>query len=168
VSKEPKGTGKGGGKGPAQDLNPDLMLEDEELTAGIRQDLEKLVEGELAVEELSANRTAFLKAWLKDDLHRAADYLRGLGGELQTLEERTGDWLLDAADPTETAWPNLMRCIKRGQPWALAGETVGEGVELQCLGCGYRALPPANSQITPCHRCGYGCFRQITGGLSDP
>nr|WP_282450207.1 hypothetical protein [Microbulbifer sp. CAU 1566] len=140
--------------------------EDGRLSTEVRRDLEKLVEGELAVEDLTASKAAFLKAWLKDDLHRAEDYVDELGYELRVLEERTGDWLLDAADPTKTAWPCVMRCIKRGEPWALAGETVGSGEELQCLGCGYRALPEAGSQITPCHRCGYGCFRQITGGLS--
>ncbi|AOS95558.1 hypothetical protein AUP74_00081 [Microbulbifer aggregans] len=138
---------------------------EEDLAEELRQDLENLIEGELAVEDLTANKMAFLRAWLKDDLHRAADYLRGLGGELKTTEERAGEWFLDAADPTETAWPKLMHCIKAGQPWALAGETVAAGEELQCLGCGYRALPPENAQITPCHRCGYGVFRQISGGL---
>jgi len=146
--------------------NPDLLLEDEKLSAGLRQELEQLVKDELAVEKLTANKAAFLKAWLKDDRHRAADYLEDLGGELKTLEERYGDWMLEAADPTKAAWPALMHCIRRGEPWALAGETVGEGEELQCLGCGYRALPDAGSQITPCHRCGYGCFRQIAGGLA--
>ncbi|WP_226643176.1 zinc ribbon-containing protein [Microbulbifer variabilis] len=137
----------------------------DDLADEFREDLEDLVEGELAVENLTANKVAFLRAWLKDDLHRAGDYMRGLGGELLTLEERGGDWLLNAADPTETAWPNLMRCIREGKPWALAGEIVGADEELQCLGCGYLAQPPKNSQITPCHRCGYGCFRQIEGGL---
>ncbi|MEW5250115.1 zinc ribbon-containing protein [Microbulbifer sp. 2201CG32-9] len=136
-----------------------------DLAEELRRSLENLVEGELSVENLTANKLTFLRAWLKDDLHRTGDYLRGLGGELQTLEERTGDWLLNAADPTETAWPNLLRCISGGQPWALAGETVGEGEELQCLGCGYRVLPAPHTQITPCHRCGYGCFRQLEGGL---
>ncbi|WGL17566.1 hypothetical protein PVT68_04560 [Microbulbifer bruguierae] len=157
MSKEPKAKPKAG--------EAHLLPEDEDVTGEFRRDLEKLVEGELAVEKLTASKAAFLRAWLKDDLHQAAAYVRGLGGELKTLEERTGDWLLDAADPTETAWPSLMRCIKTGQPWALAGEKVGKGEELQCLGCGYRALPPAGSRITPCHRCGYGCFRQISGGL---
>jgi hypothetical protein len=137
----------------------------DDLADEFREDLEDLIEGELAVEDLTANKVAFLRAWLKDDLHRAGDYMRGLGGELITLEERGGDWLLNAADPTETAWPNLMRCIREGKPWALAGEIVGADEELQCLGCGYLAQPPENSQITPCHRCGYGCFRQIEGGL---
>lgn len=145
---------------------PKLPQEDD-LADELRRDLENLVEDELAVEDLTATKAAFLRAWLKDDLHRAADYLRGLGGEVQTLEERTGGWLLDAADPTETAWPNLMRCIRTGEPWALAGEVVGPDEELQCLGCGYRAMPPRGSQITPCHRCGYGCFRQIKGGLQE-
>jgi hypothetical protein len=143
---------------------PKLPQEDD-LADELRRDLENLVEGELALENLTANKAAFLRAWLKDDAHKAADYIRGLGGEVRTLEERTGGWLLNAADPTETAWPNLMHCIKEGQPWALAGERVVAGEELQCLGCGYEAFPPANSQITPCHRCGYGCFRQISGGL---
>lgn len=139
---------------------------DDKLTEELRRELEDLVEGELQVEDFTATKLAFLRAWLKDDLHRAADYIRALRGEIQTLEERTGDWLLDAtADPTRTAWPALMAAIKAGQPWALAGERVGPGEELQCLGCGYRALPEAGSRITPCHRCGYGVFRQITGGL---
>ncbi|WP_105103642.1 zinc ribbon-containing protein [Microbulbifer pacificus] len=146
---------------------PDLPSQDEGLTAELRRDLEKLVEGELAVEELTASKAAFLRAWLEDDAHRAEDYLRDLGGEIRTLEERTGDWLLEAADPTKSAWPALMYCIRRGEPWALAGETIGAGEELQCIGCGYRALPEAGSQITPCHRCGYGCFRQIRGGLTS-
>ncbi|WP_444929919.1 hypothetical protein ACJJIF_19395 [Microbulbifer sp. SSSA002] len=139
----------------------------DDLINEFREDFEDLVEGELAIENLTANKMTFLRAWLKDDLHRAAGYIRGLGGELKTLEERSGEWLLNAADPTETAWPNLMRCIKEGKPWALAGEFVGADEELQCLGCGYRAMPPLNTQITPCHRCGYGCFRQIEGGLED-
>ncbi|WP_066966178.1 hypothetical protein [Microbulbifer sp. Q7] len=161
MSKEPKA-----GTKPTQQVdNPDLLLNDEKLSAGLRQELEQLVKDELAVEKLTASKAAFLKAWLKDDAHRAEDYLEGLGGELKTLEERYGDWVLEAADPTKAAWPALMLCIRRGEPWALAGETVGEGEELQCLGCGYRALPDAGSQITPCHRCGYGCFRQVIGGL---
>lgn len=159
MSKKPKAAGKA--------KNPDLPEEDGKLSTEARRDLEKLVEGELAVEDLTASKAAFLKAWLKDDLHRAEDYFDELGYELRVLEERTGDWLLDAADPTKTAWPALMRCIRRGEPWALAGETVARGEELQCLGCGYRALPETGAQITPCHRCGYGCFRQISGGLSE-
>ena len=138
---------------------------EQDLAEELHRDLEALLEGELAVENLTATKVAFLKAWLKDDLHQASDYLRGLRGELQTLEERGRSWLLDAADPTETAWPSLMRCIREGKPWALAGERTGPDEELQCLGCGYRVLPPKNSRITPCHRCGYGCFRQIEGGL---
>lgn len=136
------------------------------LSAELHRDLEKIVEGELAVEELTASKMAFLKAWLKDDLIRAGGYLHQLGDEIRTLEARAGDLLLDAADPTKTIWPNLMYCIKSGQPWALAGERVVPGEILQCLGCGYRALPPAKSRITPCHRCGYGCFRQVPNALN--
>lgn len=134
---------------------------DEKLSTELHRDLEKIVEGELAVEELTASKMAFLKAWLKDDLTRAGEYLLELGDEIRILEERAGDALLDAADPTKTVWPNLMHCIKNGQPWALAGERVVPGEILQCLGCGYRVLPPDKSRITPCHRCGYGCFRQL-------
>ena len=163
MSKEPKAESN-----PQRPVdNPDLLLEDEKLSAGLRRDLKKLVKGELDVEKLTANKAAFLNAWLKDDVNRAEDYLEDLGGEFKTLEERTGDWLLEAADPTKSAWPALMQCIRRGEPWALAGETVVEGEELQCLGCGYRALPDTGAQITPCHRCGYGCFRQISGGLDS-
>lgn len=167
MSKEPKGREKDGQRGldkqkPVKDVPP-VTAEDHDVSKEIRRDLEKLVEGELAVEKLTTTKAAFLRAWLRDDLHEAADYLRGLGSELKILEVRTGDWLLDAADPTKTAWPKLMRCIKRGEPWALAGDTSGESEELQCLGCGYRAQPDSGSQITPCHRCGYGCFRQVVG-----
>ncbi|GMG86492.1 zinc ribbon-containing protein [Biformimicrobium ophioploci] len=140
---------------------------DEGLADEVQRDLEKLVKEELGVENLTANKLAFLKAWLKDDAHRAGTYMRELAGELLTLEERTGDWLQGAADPTESAWPSLMYCIKNGLPWALAGEKVGVGEELECMGCGYRATPPVGEPITPCHRCGYGCFRQITGGLTE-
>ena len=167
MSKKPKGDAKAEPKATEPVDNPDLLLEDEKVSAGVRQDLQRLVEDELAVEKLTASKAAFLRAWLKDDLHRAENYFDELGYELRVLEERTGDWLLDAADPTKTAWPALMRCIRHGEPWALAGETVTRGEELQCLGCGYRALPEAGAQITPCHRCGYGCFRQISGGLNE-
>ncbi|WP_239692451.1 zinc ribbon-containing protein [Microbulbifer mangrovi] len=167
MSKKPKAGSKADPKAAQPVDNPDLLLEDEKVAAGMRQDLAKLVEDELAVEKLTASKAAFLRAWLKDDVHRAEEYLEDLGGELKTLEERTGDWLLDAADPTKSAWPALMYCIRHGEPWALAGEDVGEGEELQCLGCGYRALPDTGTQITPCHRCGFGCFRQVSGGLEE-
>ncbi|GAB2523075.1 zinc ribbon-containing protein [Microbulbifer agarilyticus] len=151
-------------KKPKEAANPDLPDQEGKLSTEARHELEKLVGEELDVEQFTARKAAFLNAWLKDDVHRADDYLRDLGDELITQEERVGDWLLDAADPTKTVWPAIMRCIKRGEAWALAGEEAGQGEALQCLGCGYRALPPAGSEITPCHRCGYGCFRQLMAG----
>ena len=156
MSKKPKEAGKV--------ANPDLPEEDGKLSTEAKRELEKLVGEELDVEKFTARKAAFLNAWIKDDAHRAENYLQDLGGELLTQEERVGDWLLDAADPTKSVWPAVMSCIKRGEPWALAGETVGEGEELQCLACGYRALPDSGAEVTPCHRCGYGCFRQVVGG----
>ncbi|WP_231759858.1 zinc ribbon-containing protein [Microbulbifer elongatus] len=159
MSKKPKEAGKV--------TNPDLPEEDGKLSTEAKRELEKLVGEELDVEQFTARKAAFLNAWIKDDVHRAEDYLQDLGGELLTQEERVGEWLLDAADPTRTVWPAVMACIKRGDPWALAGETVGEGEELQCLACGYRALPDTGVEVTPCHRCGYGCFRQIVASSGD-
>ena len=69
--------------------------------AGLKQEVDDLVKLELTAEKMLGEEVDLAKAYIREDA-------QGVWGDLKLglteLETITGDWLLQAADPTRVEW----------------------------------------------------------------
>lgn len=125
----------------------------ERLRDSFHEEVDKLRELELDVEEFAHRKTDLLKEYLKDDVHGAQDFWRELKGEGHMLEKFVADWLLSAADPSRLDWAKLNQYLNPDQPRIMAGELVTDA-ELVCAHCGNLRLIEGTKKLEACSGCG--------------
>lgn len=125
----------------------------ERLGASFREEVDQLLEMELDVEELAERKAALLRQYIKDDVHGARRFWEDLKGEMDTLEEFLGQWLLQAADPTRLDWAKLNRYIQHKDDLLMAGEHIADA-ELACVGCGKIRVVEGDQRLAACTDCG--------------
>jgi Zinc-ribbon containing domain len=73
--------------------------------------------------------------------------------ELLLLETRTGQWLLQAADPTTLERIQLQQRMESGEAVLMAGEVVRDA-EFSCVNCGQGYRAHGSVMLPPCDTCG--------------
>lgn len=73
--------------------------------------------------------------------------------ELLLLETRTGQWLLQAADPTTLERIQLQQRMESGEAVLMAGEVVRDA-EFNCVSCGQGYRAHGSVMLPPCDTCG--------------
>lgn len=125
----------------------------ERLRDSFHEEVDKLRELELDVEEFARRKTDLLKEYLKDDAHGAQAFWQELKGEGHMLEDFVSDWLLSAADPSRLDWAKLNQYLNPEQPRIMAGELVTDA-ELVCAQCGKFRLIEGTKKLEACTGCG--------------
>lgn len=136
---------------------PDLS---ETLTEGVESELGSFIKLELAAEQMLEDEALLLGAYLKEDAKQAQNFLLDLRTELTLLEQRTGQWLLEAADPTVIEWQRLAAKVSHGEEVLMAGE-VADNERLHCADCGAVTLVRGTVTLVPCQACGGEVFRRM-------
>ena len=73
--------------------------------------------------------------------------------ELLLLETRTGQWLLQAADPTTLERIQLQQRMESGEAVLMVGEVVRDA-EFSCVNCGQGYRAHGSVMLPPCDTCG--------------
>ena len=138
-----------------------VLLDDAEQQAmpALQRNIDLAKERAVELRELTAEEADKVAAYVKRDLHDAADYLEQTGKELsswfsfdlQLVEERLFDLFAAAADKTRLELNRLATQAKRAQEYH-TGEITTIGT-LVCSACGCEMHFKKTSRIPPCPKC---------------
>jgi predicted RNA-binding Zn-ribbon protein involved in translation (DUF1610 family) len=144
------------------------LLDDAEQQAmpTLQRNIDKARQTAVELRELSSEEADKVAAYVKRDLHEAADYLEQTGKELSTwfsfdlrlVEERLFDLFARAADKTRIELNRLATQARRSQEYH-TGEVATIGT-LVCDDCGCEMHFKKTSRIPPCPKCHKTTFRR--------
>lgn len=147
------------------------LLDDAEEQAmpTLQRNIDKARQRAVELRELSAEEADKVAAYVKRDLHEAADYLDNTGKELsswfsfdmQLVEERMLDLFARAADKTRLELNRLASQARRAQEYH-TGEIAAIGT-LVCSDCGCEMHFKKTSRIPPCPKCHKTVFKRSRG-----
>ena len=135
----------------------------------LQQQIEEAAEVELAAEEMTRDEVELLKAYLRRDLKQLGYYAHETGEgvaawlhfDLDFLEQKVKQSLLDLADKTRVQHELLREQLAHDEDQYLAGEVSAPGT-LRCLQCGEQQQLKATDHIQPCGNCGALVFERIS------
>ncbi|GGC08421.1 hypothetical protein GCM10011352_38410 [Marinobacterium zhoushanense] len=130
----------------------------------LQEQIEEAAEIELAAEEMTRDEMDLLKAYVRRDLSQMGYYIHETGAgvaawlhfDLDMLERKVVDRLLDLADRTRIELELLREQLAHGENEYLAGEITAPGT-LECQVCGASQVLTKTSVIQPCS-CGSVVF----------
>jgi len=130
----------------------------------LQEQIEEAAEIELAAEEMTRDEMDLLKAYIRRDLTQLGYYIHETGAgvaawlhfDLDVLERKVVDRLLDLADRTRVELELLREQLAHGENEYLAGEITAPGT-LECRVCGATQVLTRTSVIQSC-RCGSVVF----------
>lgn len=130
----------------------------------LQEQIEEAAELELAAEDMTRDEMDLLKAYIRRDLTQLGYYIRETGAgvaawlhfDLDVLERKVVDRLLDLADRTRIELELLREQLAHGENEYLAGEITAPGT-LECQVCGTSQVLTQTSVIQPCS-CGSVVF----------
>ncbi len=130
----------------------------------LQQQIEEAAEVELAAEEMTRDEMELIKAYVRRDLSQLGYYIHEteagvaawLHFDLNVLERRIAERLLDLADRTRVEQELLREQLEHGENQYLAGEIAAPGT-LECQVCGQQQRLTESSVIQPCS-CGAVVF----------
>lgn len=125
----------------------------QKLRDSFRREVEELADLELDVEDLAQRKASLLKQYLKADVDDVKHFWDDLKEEIAEWEGYFGQWVLQAADPTQLDWVRLDHYIEKGEGKLMAGE-IASDQELVCVGCGKIRVAEGIVTIKPCSNCG--------------
>lgn len=136
----------------------------------VKDEIDKAVEFEEGLGELTQDELELLKAYVRRDLQEMRHYLQEtgdgvagwLGIDLSVMEAKARDLLLSIADKTQVELVELEQRLQHDSGSYMAGEIACAGM-LQCLNCGHMVCLVETTEIEPCHHCGQSYFKRITG-----
>lgn len=144
------------------------LLDDAEEQAmpALQRNIDKARERAVELRELTAEEADKVAAYVKRDLHEAADYLENTGKELsswfsfdlQLVEERMLSLFARAADKTRLELNRLASQARRAQEYH-TGEIAAIGT-LICSNCGCEMHFKKTSRIPPCPKCHKTVFKR--------
>ena len=144
------------------------LLDDAEEQAipTLQRNIDRAKKRAVELRELSSEEAEKVAAYVKRDLHEAADYLDKTGKELsswfsfdlQLVEERMLDLFARAADKTRLELNRLAAQAKRAQEYH-TGEIAAIGT-LVCDACGCEIHFKKTSRIPPCPKCHKTIFKR--------
>lgn len=135
----------------------------------LQEQIEEAAEIELAAEEMTRDEVDLLKAYLRRDLKQLGYYAHETGEgvaawlhfDLDVLEQKIKQSLLDLADKTRVQHELLREQLAHAEDQYLAGEVSAPGT-LRCLQCGETQQLKATDRIQPCSNCGAVVFERVS------
>lgn len=144
------------------------LLDDAEEQAlpALQRNIDKAKHRAVELRELTSEEAEKVAAYVKRDLHEAAEYLENTGKELSSwfsfdlhlVEERMLDLFSRAADKTRLEINRLATQAKRSQEYH-TGEIAAIGT-LICTDCGCEMNFKKTSRIPPCPKCHKTVFKR--------
>ena len=131
----------------------------------LQQKIEEAVELELTAEEMTRDEMDLLSAYLKRDLKKLGYYAHETGEgvaawlnfDLNILETKVAQQLLDLADRTRIGIAELDQRLTHGEEQYSAGEVAAAGT-FSCIICGDQLILTKTSRLEPCKKCGSEAF----------
>lgn len=145
----------------------DLLDDAEEQTMPtLQRNIDRARQRAVELRELTAEEADKVAAYVKRDLHEAADYLDKTGKDLSSwfsfdlrlVEERMLELFARAADKTRLEWNRLASQARWSQEYH-TGEIAAVGT-LVCSDCGCEMHFKKTSRIPPCPRCHKTIFKR--------
>ncbi len=135
----------------------------------MQQRIEEAVELELTAEEMTRDEMDLLSAYLKRDLKQLGYYAHETGEgiaawlnfDLDTLEQKIAQQLMDLADRTRIGITELELRLAQGEEHYAVGEIAAAGT-LVCVQCGENLTLLQTSRLEPCSQCGSDSFVRLS------
>lgn len=136
----------------------------------LREEVDKAVEVEYELEEMTREEADLLGAYLKRDLEHLLHFVDETGEGLKEwlqldialLEHQLADMLFSVADKTRLDTLELNQKLEnRDVSQYISGEVATAGV-FKCLNCGHMRCLTATSHIEPCEACGSHYYERVT------
>lgn len=136
----------------------------------LEDEVQKAVEFEYELQEMSREEADLLGAYLQRDLEHLMHFVdetgEGLGEWLQLdialLEHQLADRLLSVADKTLVDTLELKQKLENQEAGQyISGEVATAGM-FQCLNCGHMRCLTATSHLEPCEACGSHYYERVT------
>ena len=139
---------------------------EEQTLPNIQRQIDAAKRHAVELKELTVDEAEMVAAYLRRDLHDAANYLENTGKELsswltfdlQLVEERLWDWFTSVADKTRLELSQLTADSPVTKPYH-SGDITTIG-SLICLGCGEQLDFKETRLIPPCPRCGHTLYQR--------
>ena len=156
----------------------DLMMErvggafhkaEQDALPGLQHNIEIAKEKAVELGELTREEADKIAAYLRRDIHDAAEYLADTGEELsqwlrfdiELIEQRLWELFSQVADKTRLELLQLQERAKAASEYH-TGEVTGPGA-LQCVGCGNLLYIKASAHIPPCAKCRGTVYQRQSG-----
>ncbi|PID43183.1 MAG: metalloendopeptidase [Gammaproteobacteria bacterium] len=135
----------------------------------VKEEIDRAVEFEQGVAELTREEMDLLGAYVKRDLEGMLKFVSETGHDLSEwfkvdvalVEKKIFNSLLSIADKTRVEQVELEHKTHRDFGVYVNGEVASPGM-LQCSECSYMVCLTRTAMIEPCHECGNHYFRRIT------
>lgn len=135
----------------------------------LQEKIEEAVELELTAEEMTRDEMDLLAAYIKRDMKQLGGYAHETGQgiaawlnfDLNILEQRFRDLLMELADKTRIQQEDLRERLEHGEDEYIAGELSGPGT-LACLNCGETQVLTKSGRIHSCAACQARFFRRMS------
>ena len=140
---------------------------EEDLATKFHYAIEAAKDKALELGELTREESEEIAAYLKRDVHDAAEYLADEGSEMrdwlrfdvQLVEAKLLDWMSLAVDTSKLEFEQLAERARQENIW-MAGEITGPGT-LHCTACDHEIQFLETAQIPPCPRCGKKRYKRF-------
>lgn len=136
----------------------------------LKEEVEKAVEVEYELEEMTREEADLLGAYLRRDLEHLLHFVDETGEglkewlqlDISLLEHQLADMLFSVADKTRLDTLELNQKLdERGVSQYISGEVATAGM-FKCLNCGHMRCLTATSHIEPCEACGSHYYERVT------
>ncbi|MEQ9544677.1 MAG: zinc ribbon-containing protein [Marinobacter sp.] len=136
----------------------------------LEEEVQKAVEFEYELEEMTREEADLLGAYLLRDLEHLLHFVEETGEgltewlqlDIALLEHQLADRLLSVADKTLVDNLELRQKLENQEAGHyISGEVATAGM-FQCLNCGHMRCLTATSHLEPCEACGSHYYERVT------
>jgi hypothetical protein len=135
----------------------------------LKEDIDKAVEFEQGLAELTREEVSLIKTYLKRDLKELVHFIAETGDglrewlrfDIELIESKLRSMLLSIADSTTLDQEELELRLSHQPGTYVAGEIACPGV-LRCTQCGKMVCMVETAHVDPCHTCDGIGFQRVT------
>ncbi|MGB0466108.1 MAG: zinc ribbon-containing protein [Pontibacterium sp.] len=135
----------------------------------VQKKVEEAVELELTAEEMTRDEMNLITAYIKRDMKQLGFYAHETGEgiaawlhfDLNVLEEKLKQLLVDLADRTRIQQEELRERLSQGDDQYTAGEVATAGT-FECVACQAQEVLTKTNKLSPCRACGGRYFHRIS------
>lgn len=136
----------------------------------LKDEIERAVEFEDELEEMTRDESRLLGAYLQRDLEHLLHFVEETGEglsewlqlDISLLEHQLANALFSVADKTKLDTLELRQKLENHEPSQyISGEVATAGM-FKCLNCGHMRCLTATSHLEPCDACGSHYYERVT------